>query len=153
LGHSATILETTPSHLFAGAELAFAKNNVTDSQDKFNYLLNSFPWEILLDFQHELLLAGHSISPYEALKESPISMYGNNEPNCAAIPALAISGAPTPAASTPSTTKDRQPQVTPNPPELQPDTPAAATEPSPTPATVAEPSPTPATVAEPSSDD
>jgi hypothetical protein len=27
----------------AGAELAFAKNNVTDSQDKFNYLLNSFP--------------------------------------------------------------------------------------------------------------
>jgi hypothetical protein len=69
-----------PRVYFAGAELAFAKNNVTDSQDKFNYLLNSFPWESLLDIQHELLLAGHSISPYEALKESLISIYGNNEP-------------------------------------------------------------------------
>jgi hypothetical protein len=83
-----------PRIYFAGAELAFAKNNVTDSQDKFNYLLNSFPWESLLDIQHELSLAGHSSSPYEALKESLISIYGNNEPNCTAIPALTITGAP-----------------------------------------------------------
>ncbi len=83
-----------PCIYFAGAELAFAKNNVTDSQDKFNYLLNSIPWESLLDIQHELSLAGHSSSPYEALKESLISIYGNNEPNCTAIPALTITGAP-----------------------------------------------------------
>ena len=88
-----------PRIYFAGAELAFAKNNVTNSQDKFNYLLNSFTRESLLDIQYELLLAGHSILPYEALKESLISIYGNNEPNCTAIPALAITGARSPAAS------------------------------------------------------
>jgi hypothetical protein len=77
---------------FVGAELAFAKNNVTNSQDKFNYLLNSFIWESLLYIQYELLLAGHSISPYEALKAFLVSIYCNNEPYCTAIPALAISG-------------------------------------------------------------
>jgi hypothetical protein len=56
-----------PHIYFSGAELAFAKNNVTDSQDKFNYLLNSFLWESLLDIQHELLLAGHSISASQHL--------------------------------------------------------------------------------------
>jgi hypothetical protein len=83
------------------AEQVFSTYN-TNSESHLHHTLASFPIEIFLAVHWALEKAFNSKSPYEVFKTVLISTYGKNESYCTAT---------TPAASTPSSYEDRQPQV------------------------------------------
>ena len=119
-----------PRAYFSAAEQAFATCNITDSQTKYDHVLSNFPSEKFLDIQYEVYWASTGNTPYEDLKASLISLYGNKESYCIAIPTPAAIPMRPPAASTPTSPEDRQPQVTLDPSGLTshpPTSPAAST--------------------------
>jgi len=83
------------------AEQVFIAYN-TNPESQLHHTLASLPIEILLAVHWALEKAFNSKSPYEVFKAVLISTYGKNESYCTAT---------IPAASTPPSNEDRQPQV------------------------------------------